>query len=89
MIEGTETLLINFALTIGLFSTLLFLPALIELKKPQDAGPRLITTFSTQMPLSAQHMALFDLEDELESDCRLTGRMGHFFDAVPSLEQVI
>ncbi|MCL5949487.1 MAG: hypothetical protein M1490_03305 [Candidatus Bathyarchaeota archaeon] len=64
----------------------MFLPAIIELKKPKDAGPRLITDSFAQMHLSALKTALLNIEDELKFDSQLSGKIGNFLRFIPNLE---
>ena len=45
MVQSLETLIVTLVVTIVIFVVLLFLPAIIELKKPKDAGPRVMTDF--------------------------------------------
>ena len=80
------TLIAAFATTTALSVALLFLPAIIELKKPRDAGPRLITDSFMQMRLSALKMALFDIEEELKFDSQLLSKLGNFVGLLPNLE---
>jgi hypothetical protein len=42
---------------------LMFLPAIVELKRPKDAGPRLIVDFLGQKGLEGNKMAWYNLED--------------------------
>jgi hypothetical protein len=72
--------------TAAIVIMLMFLPAIIELKKPQDAGPRSITNFPTNWHLSALKMDLFDIEDELKLDSSLVGKVGSFLSFIPNLE---
>jgi hypothetical protein len=43
---------------------LMFMPALIELKRPQDAGPRLIIDNVVLLPTHTKPLVLMDLEGE-------------------------
>ena len=52
-----ETIVATAAITIVLF----FLPALIELKKPQDAGPRLISDNVPQIGIA--ETTIIDIEE--------------------------
>ncbi len=60
-------LLIATSVALGIITTLMFIPSIIELKKPLDAGPRLITDSSMQIPLSVPKTALSNIEDESNS----------------------
>jgi len=65
---------------------LMFLPALIELKRPQDAGPRLIANSFTPWRLSALKTFLLDIEEEFKFDSQLTSKIAIFLSFVPNLE---
>jgi hypothetical protein len=45
-------------------SLLLFLPALVELKKPKDAGPRFISDSDSITPLKRLNDSSFNLENQ-------------------------
>lgn len=62
------------------FSFLLFLPALIELKRPQDCGPRRITGFRVYS------VSLMNIEDDLKIDKMLLSKLALLFEALPNLE---
>ncbi len=49
---------------------ILFLPALIELRKPKDAGPRIIGILPAKAPLVAFSI-LRDIDEEPQLDDRL------------------
>lgn len=86
MIQSIDTLIAALATTTVLSVVLLFLPAIVELKKPKDAGPRLITDSFAQMRLSTLKTALFNIEHELKFDSQLVGRIGNFLCSIPNLE---
>jgi hypothetical protein len=65
---------------------LMFLPAIIELKKPRDAGPRLITDYFAQMGLSALRIPLINIEDGGKLDSQLTVKIASFLYFIPNLE---
>jgi competence protein ComGC len=46
MAQSLETLIVTLIVIIVIFVVLLFLPAIIELKKPKDAGPRVLIDFA-------------------------------------------
>jgi hypothetical protein len=86
MIQSIETLIVALATTTILSVALLFLPAIIELKKPKDAGPRLITDSFAQIRLSALKTALLNIEEELKFDSQLVSKIGSFLGFIPNLE---
>lgn len=61
---------------------LMFMPALMELKRPQDAGPRLILENFVMLPAPAPPLVLIDLE--AEAQIILTHERFLFF--LPNLE---
>ena len=78
-------LLVAFPLTAIVF-ILMFLPALIEVKRPQDAGPRLIANSFTQLRLQTLRTVLSDIEEELNFDSQLTSKIAIFLAFIPNLE---
>jgi hypothetical protein len=85
MVQSLETLIVTLVVTIVIFVALLFLPAIIELKKPKDAGPRLIIDFG-QICLSDLKTSLQNIEEDLKFDCQLTSKIGVFLRFIPNLE---
>jgi hypothetical protein len=61
------------------------LPAIIELKKPKDAGPRFIIDFA-QICLSDLKTSLLKIEEDLKLDSQLTSKIGVFLRFIPNLE---
>ena len=49
MVQSLETLIVALLVIIVIFVALLFLPAIIELKKPKDAEPRVLIRFCTYL----------------------------------------
>jgi hypothetical protein len=67
MIPSFITLIIAIAAT-AIVVLLMFLPAIIELKKPKDAGPRLITDSFEQKQSHNIKKDLSDAEDKEKID---------------------
>jgi hypothetical protein len=64
-----------------------FLPAFIELKKPKDGGPRMITAKIPEMnPRIARFISLVNIEDEQTYDGSLNQKMVKILGVLPSLE---
>jgi len=61
MIQSLITLITALIPTTATVITLTFLPVIIELKRPKDAGPRLITDSSAQIRLSTLKTALLNI----------------------------
>jgi hypothetical protein len=64
----------------------MFLPAIVELKKPKDAGPRLIDGSFAQIRFSSLTMPLLNLEDDLKLDSQLNGNIWGSFLFISNLE---
>lgn len=78
MIDSLYALILMIGITI-ITITLLFLPSVIELRKPKDAGPRKIFDSLTSKRLSPIH-ALIDIEEESDES------LARFFVFIPNLE---
>jgi len=66
---------------------LTFLPAFIELKKPKDRGPRMITAEIPDANVSIRHfIPLANIEDEQKFDNSLIQAMAKTIAVIPSLE---
>ena len=65
-----DSLLVALAMASVVSVGLLFLPAIVELKKPRDAGPRLIANIHGQNR-SSPKTSLINIEDESKLNCQL------------------
>lgn len=74
------------ALIIGIatFIFIMLLPALIEIKKPKDAGPRIIEN-SNIIPQTKERV-LFNIEDEHHFDQQLTKKVAGILSFLHNLE---
>jgi hypothetical protein len=64
-----------------------FLPALIELKKPIDGGPRRITSEFSTVNLHMVHvLPIMNMEEEQNFDSSLVQTMAKIISFLPSLE---
>lgn len=74
------------AIIIGIttFLIIMLLPALIEIKKPKDAGPRIIEN-SDANP-QTKEKPLFNLEDEYHLDQKLTQKVAEILSLLYNLE---
>jgi hypothetical protein len=73
MISEMSFVFVTIALGTPIFIFVMFLPTLIELKKPKDAGPRLISSgFSPVSPKSSPVNSLLDIERNSERDAMLS-----------------
>jgi hypothetical protein len=64
MIQDSGSLIASLAATIAIVIVLFFLPALIELRKPKDAGPRLIKDVTMKIRLGSLKVIITDMEEE-------------------------
>jgi len=86
MIENlASTTFIALAFGVVIFILLMFLPALLELRRPRDAGPRKImndlATYESQMKIASMERA-----EEIEVDQALVKKMANVLSVLPSLE---
>jgi hypothetical protein len=66
---------------------ILFLPAIIELKRPKDRGPRMIMAEIPAVTLSSIHaIAITNMEYEQKFDSSLTQPMAKIIAVLPNLE---
>jgi hypothetical protein len=86
MIENlAPTTFVALAFGVVIFILLMFLPALLELRKPRDAGPRKImndvATCESQMKIASMERA-----EEIEVDQALVKKMANVLSVLPNLE---
>jgi hypothetical protein len=86
MIQSLNTLIVTLMATVTMAILVLFLPALIELKRPLDAGPRLIRDDFAQILLSTLKPPITNVEDGWKLDGQLTATVLTLFDFIPNLE---
>ncbi|MEM2911990.1 MAG: hypothetical protein QXM52_07535 [Candidatus Bathyarchaeia archaeon] len=70
------------------FIIVMLLPAIIELKKPKDAGPRIILEdmLSLQILSVSPEIPLLDFDDEVELNQKIIERMAKVLAILPKLE---
>jgi len=82
----TQTLLILILGTPPLI-LIMFLPALIELKKPKDCGPRMIMENVPDLHLQPRFIfAIPNIEEEIKFEHSLLPRLTKIIEVLPSLE---
>ena len=65
----------------------IFLPAILEVIKPRDAGPRMIMQEIYGEPITRRGLvAIFNIEEEYESDFSLVPRLLKAIEFLPCLE---
>ncbi len=86
LIQSLNTLIITLLATTIMTILLMFLPAIIELKKPKDAGPRLINENFTKIGLSTLKIPIINIEDDWKLDIQSTMKIASFLHVIPNLE---
>ncbi|MCJ7430985.1 hypothetical protein MUO83_07225 [Candidatus Bathyarchaeota archaeon] len=71
---------------VSTFIFIMFLPALLELKKPRDAGPRLIMDASVVTGSQERMKTLTKMEDGAEIDRNLAKKLADIIAVLPNLE---
>ena len=82
--------LISFAelvLGVSVFIFIMLLPALLELKKPSDAGPRMIMDYVGSVQLPLQIAALEESEDKPNLDKAILKKVADLIAVLPNLEK--
>ncbi len=85
MIPNVTEIIIILATT-PLLILIMFSPALIELKKPKDSGPRIIPMENPEMMLVTSFIPFSNIEDEQTFDNSLIQKMSKIVAFLPSLE---
>ncbi|MCX6643934.1 MAG: hypothetical protein NT043_01825 [Candidatus Bathyarchaeota archaeon] len=85
MIQISNTLATLIAIATITF-LLMFLPAIIELKKPKDAGPRLINDNIAKIRISTLKIPITNIEEEQKFDSQSTINIASFIYLIPNLE---
>lgn len=85
MIPGSYTLVTLIAITTITF-LLMFLPAIIELKKPKDEGPRRINDNIAKIRISTLKIPITNIEEEQKFDSQSTINIAIFLFLFPNLE---
>ncbi|MEM3640909.1 MAG: hypothetical protein QXH37_03165, partial [Candidatus Bathyarchaeia archaeon] len=65
------------------FILLMLLPALLELRKPKDAGPRIIMN---DAPITQSQIPLANMEEEHKSNKKIVNKIASIIAALPNLE---
>lgn len=79
---------VTIALGTPIFMLVMFLPTLVELKKPKDAGPRLISSgFSPLPPKSSLPVSpLQDIERNQDREAKLSALFQNTLGFIPNLD---
>jgi hypothetical protein len=79
---GIDVLLASVIGTAAVTLSLMFLPAVIELSRPKDAGPRFIPGSIAIVRIAA----ITNLDEETHLETPLATQLFNFLRAIPSLE---
>ena len=86
MIPNLTAIIIITITTLALI-LIMFLPAFIELKRPKDGDPRMITAEIPEMNmLTTRFIPIANIEDEQKFDSSLIQTMAKSIEFLPSLE---
>jgi hypothetical protein len=78
---------IMFILGVFIFMLIMLLPALLELKKPRDAGPRVIMDNVLLVhPRTRKTTLMVNLEEEQKFDQTITKKIADVISVLPNLE---
>ncbi len=86
MIQNPNTLIGVLIATTTIIITLLFLPALIELKKPKDAGPRIINDTVPKIRTTKLEILIIDIEEEQKFTYQSTIKTASSLSTLANLE---
>jgi len=66
---------------------IMLLPALLELKKPKDAGPRMIMDNVSEVPVQIMRvLPIINIENEQKFDSTLIQTIAKIIEVLPSLD---
>jgi len=87
MIPNLTSILTVLILGTPILILIMLLPVLIELKKPKDAGPRMIMGNISEVPIQMMRVIpLANIEGEQNFDSALIQALAKIIGALPSLE---
>jgi len=82
----TPTTFIMLMLGVSTFIFIMLLPALLELKRPKDAGPRIIVDDAHFTQLKIRSMPIVNVEEEQRFDQVLVKKIADIIAVLPNLE---
>ena len=87
MIPNLTSIITMLILGTPILILIMLLPVLVELKKPKDAGPRMIMDNVSEVPISFMRVIpLANIEEEQKFDSTLIQTLAKIIGALPSLE---
>jgi hypothetical protein len=82
----TPTTFISLILGLLAFIFIMFLPALLELKKPKDAGPRIIIDCALLISPKTRNALIANIEEEQRLDRALAKKIADIIAVLPNME---
>jgi hypothetical protein len=87
MIPGQiPNILTSLAAAVAVIIILFFLPAIIELKRPKDAGPRIISDNPAKITLGMLKLPIIDIEERQKLTYQSAIRNAAFLYNIPNIE---
>lgn len=86
MLPNLNPTFIILILGIVIFIFVMFLPAFLELKKPKDAGPKMIMDYNFSANFAMKEIPITDLEETHGFDQTLVKRIIDAVSVLPNLE---
>ena len=87
MIQNLTSIIAILIVTTPILILIMFLPALLELKKPKDGGPRMIMGAIPGVNMRLVRVIPFvNMEDEQKFDRALIQTLARIIEILPSLE---
>jgi hypothetical protein len=84
--DVAPTTLITLIIGVSTFIIITFLPALLELKRPRDAGPRAMADGGVAAQSQEQVRSLTELEEQVETGQVLARKIADVISVLPDLE---
>jgi hypothetical protein len=81
-----NALFTSLAVAIAMIIILFFLPAIIELKKPKDAGPRIIDDNPAKITLGMLKIPIIDIEERQKLTYQSIIKNAAFLCIIPNIE---
>ena len=87
MIPNLTSIIAILVLGIPILILIMLLPALLELKKPKDGGPRMIMENVSEVQTQIAHMIpIANIENEQRFDSTLIRPLAKIIEVLPNLE---
>ncbi len=87
MIPNLTPIIAMLTISIPALIVIMLLPAILELKKPKDKGPRMIMDNVSEMQIKTMHMKpIVAIENEQKVDSAITQQLAKIIAVLPNLE---